>query len=256
MSNLKARLKSNEATIGAWITLAHPAIAEIFSQVQFDWIVVDLEHSVISLREMEELIRIISLNNITPLVRITNNDQNLIKRVMDAGAHGILVPMVKTIEDIQKAHKAMTYPISGNRGVGLARAQKYGEAFEDYLEFSKNELILIPQIEHIDAVNNIENILKMDEVDGIILGPYDLSGSMGIPGQFTNKDLKDKISHTVKIAKSLRKPCGIHIIEPNPAEIQERMNQGMNFLAYSLDIRILASSISEGVKSFKNFITN
>ena len=173
-------------TIGSWITLAHPAIAEIMCKSGFDWLTVDLEHSVITIREAEELIRIIHLSNVSPFVRLTNNDENQIKRVMDAGAHGIIVPMVKTKSDAEKAIKYVKYPPLGIRGVGLARAQGYGSEFKEYNKWLKNEVKIIVQIEHVDSINNLNDIISLKHINGIFIGPYDLSASLGIPGDFEN----------------------------------------------------------------------
>ena len=127
---LKRKLSQNEITIGSWITLAHPAIAEIMACAGFDWLVVDLEHSVITIKEAEELIRVINLCGVVPLVRLSINDSVQIKRVMDAGAHGIIVPMVNNRAEADTAVAAVYYPPKGTRGVGLARAQGYCTAFQ------------------------------------------------------------------------------------------------------------------------------
>ena len=151
---------SKNTTLGSWITLAHPALAEIMSKSDFDWLTIDLEHSTISIREAEDLIRIISLNKKIPLVRLTSNDENQIKRIMDAGANGIIVPMIKTKEEALKAVQFCKYPPQGKRGVGLARAQGYGEKFNQYVKWEKNNSIIIVQIEHYKAVENLQDILE------------------------------------------------------------------------------------------------
>ena len=151
--SLKSKLKNNVLTVGCWITLAHPAIAEIMSKRGFDWVVVELEHSVTTIREAEELIRVIDLCGSVPLVRLSSNDPVQIKRVMDAGAAGIILPMVRSIDDINKAFSAIHYPYTGTRGVGLARAQGYGAKFQEYKEWLDKNAVLIAQIENIDAIN-------------------------------------------------------------------------------------------------------
>ena len=143
----------NDLYLGSWITLAHPAIAEIMANSGFNWLAVDLEHSTITIREAEELIRIIDLAGVTPLVRLTANDANQIKRIMDAGSAGIIVPMVNSANDAVNAVNAVKYPPVGKRGVGLARAQGYGVKFNEYFEWQQSNSIVIVQIEHIDAVN-------------------------------------------------------------------------------------------------------
>src|SRR3990172_12592200 len=123
MVNLKEKLKQNKLTIGSWITIGNSSIAEIMAKAGFDWLTVDMEHSAITLHQAQQLIQIIELSGVVPLVRVGENSPNLIKRVMDAGAYGVIVPMVNSKEDAEKAVNAVKYPPVGNRGVGLARAQ-------------------------------------------------------------------------------------------------------------------------------------
>ena len=249
---MKTQFLNNQYTVGSWITLAHPAIAEIMSKAGFDWLAIDLEHSVITIKEAEELIRIISLSGVTPLVRLTSNDPNQIKRVMDSGAHGIIVPMVNSSQDALKAVKAMKYPPHGNRGVGLARAQEYGKSFNEYKTWQESETLLIVQIEHIEAVNNLLDIFSTDGVDGYIIGPYDLSGSLGVPGQFDHPDFIAAIKNINSLAKEMNIPSGIHIIEPNLDELNSSIEKGYKFIAYSLDIRMLDASCRAAINSINN----
>jgi 2-dehydro-3-deoxyglucarate aldolase len=239
MKSLKERLNSKKLTIGSWITLAHPAIAEIMAKAGFDWLTVDLEHSVITIREAEELIRVIDLCGVVPLVRLSANDSIQIKRVMDAGSHGVIVPMVNSAEEAKKAVEAVRYPPDGKRGVGLARAQGYGSSFEKYKEWINKESIVIVQIEHIKAVENLDAILSVEGVDGFIVGPYDLSGSLGIPGQFDNELMVEAMNRIKDFMKSNSKVAGIHVVEPDILQLQEHIKEGYKFLAYSLDTRML-----------------
>lgn len=249
-NTLKAQLAANEITLGSWITLAHPAIAEIAAKAGFDWLVVDLEHSVITIQEAENLIRIISMVGVSPLVRLTSNDPNQIKRVMDAGATGIIVPMVNSPEDAHKALEAVRYPPNGKRGVGLARAQGYGSGFDSYKEWLEEESVIIVQIEHIDAVNNLEAIFAVDNIDAFIIGPYDLSASMGIPGEFTHLKFIDAMKRIKAVAKDMNMTGGIHIIEPDPKQLKIHLEDGFNFLAYSLDIRMIDVACKAGLNYF------
>ena len=242
-----------KTSLGSWITLAHPAIAEIMARAGFDWLAVDLEHSVITIREAEELIRVIDLAGVVPLVRLTANDANLVKRVMDAGAHGVIVPMVNCGDDASQAVSSTKYPPVGQRGVGLARAQGYGARFQEYLDWQRSNGIVVVQIEHIDAVRNIHDIFSVSGVDGYIIGPYDLTGSMGIAGQFDHPDYLRAVEHVRQAAEDLNISGGIHIIEPDLEALQQRVAEGFRFMAYSLDIRILdtvcrcATSLFKGI---------
>ena len=248
---LKEKLRMGELTIGSWITLAHPAIAEIMARTGFDWLTVDLEHSVITIREAEELIRVIDLCGVVPLVRLSANDPIQIKRVMDAGAYGVIVPMVNSAEEARKAVESVRYPPDGKRGVGLARAQGYGSSFEQYKEWVNQESIVIVQVEHIKAVENLEAILAVEGVDGFIVGPYDLSGSLGIPGQFDNELMIEAMSKIQMCMKSFSKIPGYHVVEPDVDQLQQRLREGYRFLAYSVDIRILDTYCRSAVKNIK-----
>jgi 2-keto-3-deoxy-L-rhamnonate aldolase RhmA len=246
--SLKSKLKNKELTVGTWLSLAHPAIAEIMVEAGFDWVTIDLEHSVITIREAEEMIRVIDLGGSVPLVRLSSNDPIQIKRMMDAGARGIIVPMVNSQEDVNRAVKAVHYPEKGTRGVGLARAQGYGVNFQENLNWLKNEAVIIVQIEHITAVENIEAILSCDNVDGFIIGPYDLSASMGLPGQLDHPDLVAALKKIREAGEALKKSGGLHIVEPNPQELKLRIEEGFNFLAYSVDFRMLDVSCRTGLQ--------
>ena len=246
--SLKSKLKNNELTIGTWLSLAHPAIAEIMLNAGFDWVTIDLEHTVITTREAEEMIRVIDLGGSVPLVRLSSNDSVQIKRMMDAGASGVIVPMVNSLEDVGRAVSAVHYPEKGTRGVGLARAQGYGTTFQGNLDWLKNEAVIIVQIEHINAVENIEAILSCDDVDGYIIGPYDLSASMGLHGQFEHPDVVAALKKIREVGAALKKSGGLHIVEPNPEELRSRIKEGFQFLAYSVDFRMLDVACRTGIK--------
>lgn len=246
--SLKDKLKNQELSLGSWITLAHPSIAEIMSSAGFDWLVVDLEHSSITVREAEEIIRIVDLNGIVPLVRLTSNDPDQIKRVMDSGAHGIIVPNITSLNELRNSYAALKYPPEGKRGVGLARAQKYGRGFESYLKWQKEESILIMQLENILVLDELEHIFSSNLIDAFILGPYDLSASMGIPGQFEDLEFLKVIEKIMQLADKFNITPGIHIVEPEPDVIKQRINEGHRFIAYSLDTRMLDKTCEEGLK--------
>lgn len=252
MTSLKTKLKEGEITIGSWITLAHPSIAEIMAKAGFDWLAVDMEHSVITIREAEDLIRVIDLCGVVPLVRLSSNDSVQIKRVMDAGAHGVIVPVVNSVVQAEHAISAVQYPPQGQRGVGLARAQGYGASFGNYLDWVNKESVVIIQVEHVEAVNNLEAILAVEGVDGFIVGPYDLSGSLGVPGQFDHPLMKEAMQRIKTVGAASGKVAGIHVIEPNPEELKERITEGYRFVAYSLDIRMLDCACREGLNSIRS----
>lgn len=238
---LKSKLAQGELTIGSWITLGHPAIAEIMAAAGFDWLVLDMEHSVLELSEVQTLIQVLDGQQCPAIVRLTSNHPDQIKRVMDAGATGVMVPMVKSAADARAAVQAVYYPPRGQRGVGLARAQGYGARFQQYRGWLENNAVIVVMIEHVDAVKAIDEILAVDGIDAYIIGPYDLSGSMGRPGELDHPDVQSAIAQVLEAGHRSGKPGGIHVIEPNQDELQRRIAAGFNFLGYGLDIRILDS---------------
>jgi len=247
MIDLKTKLNRRELTIGSWITIGNPAIAEIMANSGFDWLTVDMEHSAITLNITQEVIRVIELCNCSPLVRIANNDPVLIKRVMDTGAHGIIVPMVNTKYEAEKAVESTKYPPIGKRGVGLARAQKYGNDFEGYKQWNQENSVVIVQIEHIDAVNNLEDILSVNGVDGFLVGPYDLSASLGIPGNFEHPNLIEALDHISIVSKQLNSLSGYHVISTDFGFVEEKIEQGYQFIAHSLDILFLGNECRRSI---------
>lgn len=250
---LKQILQSGGVTIGSWITLAHPAIAEIMAKAGFDWLVVDLEHSVITIREAEELIRVIELCGVTPLVRLSANDPVQIKRVMDAGAHGIIVPMVNSREEAERAVAAVKYPPSGRRGVGLARAQGYGTRFEAYRDWLERESLVIVLVEHIEAVKHLADILNVKGVDGFMVGPYDLSGSLGVPGEFEHPSMIAALRevHRVISDRKTAAVAGYHVVLPQPDSVIQKIQEGYRFLAYSVDMLFLGEMCRMGLRKIR-----
>ena len=242
---LKTRLKSGELTIGSWISFGYTPTCEIMAKAGFDWLVIDMEHTAIDNDHCLNLIQIIESNGPSPLVRVGANDPLLIKRAMDAGAHGVIVPMINTAEDAKKAIDALYYPPVGRRGVGLGRAQDYGVGFEEYKEWAKSEIIFIPQIEHIDGVNNLENILSIERVDGFIIGPYDLAGSLGVPGKWDHPSVIEALETVNKVVERNKKPGGYHVVHSNHREFEQRANEGYRFIAYGDDMVFFAETIAE-----------
>lgn len=237
--------------IGSWITLNHPSIAEIMSEAGFDWLCVDMEHSVTDYFEAQQLISTIQSKGIAAFVRVGENNTRIIKRILDAGADGIIVPSVNSRRDAIKAVEAVKYPPFGKRGVGLARAQKYGFGFEEYRDKVTKEIRLIVQIEHIQAIDELEAIIETEGVDGTFIGPYDLSGSMGKPGQFNDEDVKNVLAKYEEIAKRYKKLIGYHVILPDFGKVVEKINAGYNFLAFSTDTLFLGTFCRNQMKSLK-----
>ncbi len=248
---LKLKLKRNEQTLGCWVTLAHPLIPEILAPAGFDWLCVDMEHSSIDLGDLLPLIISIEANGMVPLVRVGENNPNVIKRVMDAGAYGVIVPNVNTPEEAKAAVSAVKYPPAGTRGVGLYRAQGFGRKFEDYKKWLAKDSVVIVQIEHINAVNCVEEIFSVPGIDGFLIGPYDLSGSMGMPGALTHPKVEKAVARVMAAARKYKIPAGYHSVAADPRVARQRIKQGFRFLGFSLDSIFLGTAAVNAVAELK-----
>ena len=247
-NKLKEIFSCGGVTIGTWLNFAHTSNAEILAGSGFEFVGIDMEHSVIGLYDMQNVIMAIEAAGACPLVRLTGNDPNQIKQVMDAGAYGIIVPMVKSVAEAEMAVKAAKYPPIGFRSVGIGRAHKYGYAFEEHFNSANTESLVIVQIEHIDALDVIDDIFAVDGVDGYMIGPYDLSGSMGIAGQVRHPRMLEAQSAVLEAAKRHNVAPGIFIIYPDEEAMQEYIEQGYQFIVVGSDLIFLAETTRHNAK--------
>jgi len=248
---------NHRPTIGSWIQFAQPSHAEILANAGFDWLCIDLEHSVIELREAEDLIRIIETKGVIPLVRVSSNDPVQISRIMDAGAHGVVVPRVDTADDARRAVNAVFYPPKGSRGVGLARAHKYGASFDDYLEWISNNGLVIAQVESSQSVKNLAEILSVDGVGGFMVGPYDLSCSLGVPGNLDHPLVVESLEEIMLVAQEFpNAKRGIHKVSIDHQLVLEAVEQGFDLIAYSTDMLFLGESCRGGMKKIRESLNS
>jgi 2-dehydro-3-deoxyglucarate aldolase len=251
-NSLKKNLKNNRLSIGTWLTIGHNSITEILLTAGFDWIAIDLEHSVIDLETAQQIVGTINGAGKASLVRVSKNEEVVIKRVMDSGATGVIVPMVNSKEDAERAINYVKYPPVGKRGVGLARAQNFGIGFESYKTWLRNESVIICQIEHINGVRSLSEILKLNEIDGIIIGPYDLSASLGKPGQFDDPEVIEAINEVERTCRDLNKPLGMHVIPPDHTQLKAKIDAGYSFLGFSLDFLFLGEMARNEMNKIRN----
>jgi len=242
-------------TIGSWLQLADPAIAEMMARGPFDWLTIDLEHTSTSIGEAGRIIRIVDLAGKPCLVRLSGHDVAQTKRVLDAGAAGIIVPNVNTPEQAAAMVAAASYPPQGTRGVGLGRAQAYGIDFPGYREHADRNLVVIAQIEHVEGVENLEAILAVEGVDGIFVGPYDLSASLGHPGEFDHPDYLEAMSTVGAQIGKTQKVAGIHVVEPDLDALRRAIGEGYRFVAFASEMLIMAhylADLSEGLQEVRH----
>lgn len=248
---LKQKLANKEVTIGSWITIGHPSVIEILSHAGFDWLTIDLEHTTIDLTMTQFIISSIQSYDMAALVRVSKNEEVIIKRVLDAGANGVIVPMISSAEDAKKAVEYAKYPPQGKRGVGLNRAQQYGHTFNEYKKWVDENLVVIAQVEHIDGIHNIEAIINTPGIDGVIIGPYDLSGSLGTPGEYERKEVVEALSVFKKACIAGNKSMGFHVIDPDHEKLKDKIEEGYTFLAFSTDFFFMSSKAEGEMEKLK-----
>jgi 2-keto-3-deoxy-L-rhamnonate aldolase RhmA len=239
---IKAALRQGQAVVGSWMSLGDTGVAEVMAGAGFDFLTVDLEHSAITLQQAQELIRVVSLSGVCPLARLSSNDPTQIKRVLDLGAAGIIVPMVNSEAEAQAAVAACKYPPMGRRSVGLSRAQGYGPGFDAYFSAANDDTLVVVQIEHAEAVERAEAILSVPGIDAYLIGPYDLSASLGLAGQLDHPHVVEAVARVRAVARRLGVPAGFHLVAPDSERLVRLINDGYQLVAYSVDFMLLGET--------------
>jgi 2-dehydro-3-deoxyglucarate aldolase/4-hydroxy-2-oxoheptanedioate aldolase len=231
-----------EQMIGTIYSSGNSSIAEIISQAGFDWVMIDMEHSAISLNEVQNSMPVFG-NRMMKVVRVPGNDDIWIKRVLDTGCDGILVPMVNSREEAEKVVLSTKYPPSGRRSTGLSRAHGYGRTFDKYLKEANDNIHIMIQIEHVDGIRNIDSIVSVKGIDSVFIGPYDLSASMGLSGQVTHPEVLEAIDLIKNKCRDAGLPYGIY--GGAPEVLMREMNDGCKFVLCGVDISIFSGALAD-----------
>jgi 2-keto-3-deoxy-L-rhamnonate aldolase RhmA len=238
----------SKTLIGTIFTTGSPQVAEIISLTGFDWVLIDMEHSTLSLDSVQNALQIVD-DRVLKIVRVPGNDEIWIKRVLDTGCDGILVPMVKTAEEARRVVMASKYPVEGQRSVGLTRAHKYGAAFKEYVSGANKDLVIMIQIEHADGVKNIDSILKVKGIDSIFIGPYDLSASMGYMGQPGHPEVRKAITYIKKKCSEAGLTYGI--FGSTPEAVAGEFTDGCTYLICGVDASIISGAYVDMISKLK-----
>jgi 2-dehydro-3-deoxyglucarate aldolase len=236
--SVRARLQGGEVSLGSWMQIPHASVAEIMGQAGYDWVAFDLEHGAIAVDQLPDLCRALELGGTLPLARLAQGHIKDCKQALDAGCGGVIVPMVESAQQLQKVADACRWPPAGTRGVGFSRANLFGRHFDSYAEEAQAPL-LVAMIEHERAVKDLPAILAVPGLDAILVGPYDLSASMGRTGRFDDPQFEAVMSRILAACVEARIPCGVHVVAPSREDLQRRIAAGYRFLAYSIDSVIL-----------------
>jgi 2-dehydro-3-deoxyglucarate aldolase len=246
ISQIRHQLQSGGVSLGSWMQIPHPSIAEIMGQSGYDWVAVDMEHGAIGHHQLPDLFRALELGHTLSLARLAEGTVTACKQALDAGAGGVIVPMVESASQLVAVRDACRWPPAGTRGVGFSRANLFGHHFETYQQEAQAPL-LVAMIEHQRAVNNLDEILAVEGLDAILIGPYDLSASMGLTAQFEHSDFQEAMGQILEKATLSKVPAGVHVVQPSESQLEQRITEGYRFLAYSIDAVMLSAMAKQTV---------
>lgn len=246
---LRTRLLSGDLLIGTILTLPSPEVAEIMTSCGFDWLFIDLEHSALDYKSAQTIMMAASPGT-SSVLRVPFNDDVWMKKGLDLGPQGIIIPQIRSKTDAERAVRLCKYPPAGERSIGIARAQAYGMNFQSYVERANNEVAVILQIEHIEAVEKIDSIVQVAGINAIFIGPYDLSGSMGKIGKVKDPDVREAINRIRDCCLDAGIPLGI--FGATVESVQPYIGEGYRLIAVGMDTLLLGREGEKIVKSLQD----
>lgn len=245
---VKETLAAGGISIGTWHTVCSVEVAEALAELGFDWIAIDMEHGAADVSYAKQAFMAMERHGCAPFVRMPSADHILARRLLDAGAHGLLVPVVEDPGAFAQFARHCFYPPDGRRGVSLDRFNRWGDSFEEYMRDFRP--VLVPMIETKRGVSSSSALARLPFVDALFFGPYDLSADLGRPGDFTTPEFNAALESVKLAAAEAGKAAGGHQITPNDTELQKRIDEGFRFLALSNDLLAIRQSLS-GVRRLK-----
>ena len=241
-SNLRLRLHRGELLLGTLLTLNAPEVAELLGEAGFDWLFVDAEHGTFDARELQAMLQGAG-RAVECLIRVPALDEISIKKALDVGAAGLIVPQVHSAEQAERVVQWARYPPAGSRGLGVARAQRYGFQLREYLRTANDHIVLVVQAESAEAVQNIEAIVRVPGIDAVLIGPYDLSASLGRPGEIEHPAVRDAIQQIARVCRAGGVPVGIFGMTAEA--VQPYIQQGFKLIVAGVDTVLLGHAARE-----------
>lgn len=244
--SFRKRLQKGDVLIGALLQMPLPEVAEIYVTAGYDWLFVDLEHSPMDARNALDVLTAVD-NRIPCVVRVPWNDEASLKKVLDIGATGVIVPLINSADDARLAVGRCKYPPVGLRSVGITRGQRFDLDFDRYMKEANDDIAVIVQIEHIEAVRNIEGILDTPGIDGVFVGPFDMSGSMDLPGQINHPRVQEAIRSVIRACE--KREIARCIYAHTPQHARTYREQGYRVIGLCTDYIMLARQAADYLKS-------
>lgn len=252
--NLKQNLKQRKKMFAGWVSYSNPSISETFARAGFDFIAIDMEHSTISVEQGNRIIAACQSLGVPCLPRPVSHSNDWIKPLLESGADGLLIQMVNNINELQLLINDIKYPPVGKRSYGVSRAQLYGFDFDEYIKNWNETSSFIVQIESIEGVKNIDELVSCPEVDGVMIGPYDISGSLGVPGQLDHPKVIEASIKVIDSCKKYGKSCGTQLNDPNLSNVQNLFDLGYTYVILGSDLFVLwkwADNMKSLMNNFK-----
>lgn len=253
-NKVKELLKQGKVAFGGWEGINSPAAAEIMAKAGFDWISADVEHSTHSVQDYAYLALAVKGQGAVPIARVFDKSMQSIRRIMDAGAQGIIVPMIRTADDAREAVAAAKYPPLGMRGAGAGPFCCHGITLGDDFKTANDDTLVMVMVETREAVENIDEIMSVEGVDGMFLGPFDLSASYGVAGQIGHPIIVEAMDKARAACKKYNKAAGMHIIPNDRAVIETAIKKGFTFLALSYDANFIYQSSVSMIKTAREVL--
>jgi len=236
---LKKKLRNRERLFGGWISYAHPSITETMARAGFDFIAIDMEHSTITVEQAQRIIAACQGEGTLCLPRPVSHSNDWIKPLLESGADGLIVQMVNTPSEVENLLSHVKYPPNGHRSFGVNRAQGYGFDFDSYIQTWNEISSFIIQVESIEAVENINELLAFEDVDGVMVGPYDISGSLGVPGQTSHPDVIEASKKVIAACEKVGKSCGTQVADATMENVQQLFELGYTYAILGSDLFVL-----------------
>ena len=244
--SLRQKLAQDQCVYGLWVTLEAPSVTEMAVALGLDWVVIDAEHGHLDWKEIVEHLRATVRSDTVALVRIAELNQGLIKRALDIGADGVVIPWIESADQLRRAVAYATFPPEGTRGIGAERATCWGQCFVEHTGEANENVLVVPIIETVDAVKNARSLCQVDGVELLFFGPADLSSTAGFRGQWEGPGVAQQILGAKELVRAAGKHCGV-VATSNP-DLEQRRSQGFRMLGLGLDAGLLLRSLRESLR--------
>lgn len=255
-NHVKDAVESRDHPLGTWISIGHPTVAEVNARLGLDFVLIDMEHTTTSLETVENMARAVDAapGSTDTIIRVPWNDPVRLKRVIDIGVAGVMVPMIGSADEARDLVEALRYPPEGIRGIAGSRATGYGQNMEEYVTSANGSILTIAQIETEAGLENVREIAEIEGIDALFVGPADLSGALGIFAEWESEEFQEAVNRVLEAGKAADVPVGTLTVDTDA--IEETVEQGFDFLIAGKDASQLMQSTQEALETYQQSLQN